>query len=121
MAVRVTTRGVRRVRVVGVTGDLMFGESSRIFRDIIRQHLAAGSRWFVIDLGALGNVDSAGLGELVAAYSSVRDKGGDIKLTRLPEHLRDVLQTTRLLTVFDCFDDESSAVAALEELGDLQV
>ena len=80
----------------------------------MRSALNEGHDRLVLDLGHVRYVDSAGLGELVQAFSAVRNRGGDMKLLKVTKRLNDLLIVTRLLTVFDCFDQESEALASFE-------
>jgi anti-sigma B factor antagonist len=110
MATSLKTRKVKDIVVVELVGKLMIGESTLMLRETVRRHLADGNRRFIIDLGGVSYIDSAGLGELVACYTTIRSGSGDVRLVRLTERMQDLLQVTKLLTVFDCFDGESEAV-----------
>jgi anti-sigma B factor antagonist len=109
------TRKTDDVVVIELFGRLMQGAATLLLRETIRRHLLDGNRKFIIDVGAVSHIDSAGLGEMVAAYTTIRSGEGDVKLTRLTVRVKDLLQMTKLLTVFDCFDDEASAVAAFKD------
>jgi anti-sigma B factor antagonist len=109
------TRKIDDVVVMELFGRLIQGAATLLLRETIRRHLLDGNRKFIIDVGAVSHIDSAGLGEMVAAYTTIRSGEGDVKLTRLTVRVKDLLQMTKLLTVFDCFDDEASAVAAFKD------
>ena len=114
MRMSLKTRKVDDVVVVELHGRLMLGESTMLLRETIRHHLADENTKFILDVGQVSHIDSAGLGEMVAAFTTIRSAGGDVKLVRLTVRMKDLLQMTKLLTVFDCFDDEATAVAALQ-------
>jgi anti-sigma B factor antagonist len=112
---KLKTRTVGNVVIITLSGPLQFGESTLMLRTTIRRHLDDGNLKFVIDVGGVSQIDSAGLGELVATYTTIRDREGDVKLVRLTERIEDLLQVTKLLTVFDCLADEAAALAALDQ------
>ena len=106
-------RTVGHVVVLSIMGDItMNGTGASRVADKVRGVLEEGHNRFVLDLGRVRYVDSAGLGELVHAFSAVRSRGGGMKLLNVGKRLNDLLMVTRLLTVFDCFDQESEAVAS---------
>lgn len=108
-------RTVGDVRVLSVIGDItMKGTGVAQVADAVRGALQAGHHRFVLDLGHVRYVDSAGLGEIVQAWSAVRNRGGAMKLLNVTKRLNDLLVVTRLLTVFDCFDEESAALASFD-------
>jgi len=108
-------RTVGDVVVLSIMGDItMNGTGASRVADKVRGVLEEGHNRFVLDLGRVRYVDSAGLGELVHAFSAVRSRGGGMKLLNVGKRLNDLLVVTRLLTVFDCFDQESEAVASFE-------
>ena len=84
-----------------------------MLKETILSQTKDGPRKIVLNLGEVSYIDSSGLGELVTVYTSVRNKGGDVKLLNLTSKAKDLLQLTKLLTVFDTYTDESTAVAAL--------
>ena len=106
-------RTVDEVVVLSIVGDIaMNGAGASLLADRVRSLLQDGHDRLVLDLGHVRYVDSAGLGELVHAFSAVRNRGGAIKLLNVTRRLTDLLVLTRLLTVFDCFDDEAEALAS---------
>ena len=113
MSLSVNTRKVQGVIVVDMSGRLNGGEPVMRLRDTIQRYSEDGSRKFLLNLGSVSHIDSAGLGALITTYVSVRNKGGDVKLLNLTKTAKDLLQMTKLLTVFDTFDDEAKAVQAL--------
>ena len=114
MSLSVKTRKIDNVVVLDLSGKLTIGEPVMQLRDALRVQVSEGQSKFVINLGDVSYVDSSGLGELVSSYTTVRNKGGDVKLLKLTAKIKDLLQMTKLLTVFDVYDDEAKAVASLK-------
>jgi len=114
MSLNVKARNVDGVIVLDLSGRLTIGEPVLLLRETLRTQVNDGLRQFVLNLGDVSYIDSSGLGELVSAYTTVRNKQGDVKLLNLPAKAKDLLQMTKLLTVFDVYDDESKAVTALK-------
>ena len=114
MSLSLKTRKVDGVTVVDLSGKLTIGEPVLLLRENLRTHTNEGERKFVLNLGDVGYIDSSGLGELVSSYTTVRNKAGDVKLLKLTSKTRDLLQMTKLLTVFDVYDDEAKAIASLK-------
>ena len=114
MSVKLTTRQVGDVTVIDASGRITLGEGSSTFRDAIRDMTAKGNKKLLLNLGDVSYIDSSGLGELVSSYTTVRNKGGDVKLLKLTSKTRDLLQMTKLLTVFDVYDDEGKAITSLK-------
>ena len=108
-------RTVGNVMVLSIVGDItMNGTGGSPVADKVRSALQKGHDRFVLDVGHVRYVDSAGLGELVEALSAVRNRGGALKLLNVTRRLNDLLILTRLLTLFDCFDQEAEALASFE-------
>jgi anti-sigma B factor antagonist len=114
MSLNVKTRKVDNIIVVDMSGRLTIGEPVLLLRETLRVQVNDGARQFVLNLGDVSYIDSSGLGELVSAYTTVRNKQGDVKLLNLTTKAKDLLQMTKLLTVFDVYDDEAKAIAALK-------
>jgi anti-sigma B factor antagonist len=112
MNLKVDTRVVEGVTIMSCHGRVMFGEEATALRDSLKEALTKTSR-LILNLSDVSYIDSGGLGTLVGVYSSARKAGSDIKLTGLGQRLRDVLQITKLATVFQVFDTEKEALAAL--------
>ena len=113
MIFSVNTRKVGGAVIVDISGRLTMGEPALLLRETIRRFIADGNVRFILNLAEVSYVDSGGLGELVATYTTVRNQRGDVKLLKLTARIKDLLQMTKLLTVFDTYDDEQKAVAAL--------
>ena len=114
MSLNVKTRKVDNAVVVDMSGRLTIGEPVLLLRETLRVQVNDGTRQFVLNLGDVSYIDSSGLGELVSSYTTIRNKGGDVKLLKLTSKTRDLLQMTKLLTVFDVYDDEAKAIASLK-------
>ena len=95
------------------TGQIKLGEGSSILRDTVKDLLGKGRKKILLNLGNINYIDSSGIGELVSAFTSVRNQGGELKLLHLTKKVHDLLQITKLYTVFHVLDDETAAVTAL--------
>jgi anti-sigma B factor antagonist len=113
MNLKIDTRQANSVTVVACTGRIVSGEEATALRDGLKRVLTS-SREIVLNLSGVTYIDSSGLGMLVGVYSSARSVGADIKLTGLGQRIRDVLQITKLVTVFEAYDNEQQAVAAFK-------
>jgi anti-sigma B factor antagonist len=112
VSMKIKTRQVDGVTVVDCSGRITLGEGSVQLRDAVRDLLAKGSKQILLNLGDVTYIDSSGIGELVSAFTTVRNQGGDLKLLNLTKKVHDLLQITKLYTVFDVKEDEASAVAS---------
>ena len=112
MALRMTDRVVSGVDVVDIEGRIVLGEESNAFREKVKSLLAAGKKKIVLNLAQVSYIDSAGLGTLVATFHSARSQGATLKLTNLGTKFKEVLQVTKLMTVFDTYDTEAAAIAS---------
>ena len=109
MALKLTTRTQDGVTVILCNGRIVFGEESSQLRDLVKSTLAQ-SKKIVLNLGGVSYIDSGGLGVLVALYTSARGSGGDIKLANLTQRVGDILQITKLSTIFEVYDGEQKAI-----------
>jgi anti-sigma B factor antagonist len=100
------------VSIVDCSGRITLGEGSVVLRDIVKDLLGKGQKKILLNLGDVNYIDSSGIGELVSAYTTVRNQGGELKLLNLTKKVHDLLQITKLYTVFDVKDDETAAVKA---------
>ena len=114
MQLRMSTRAVEGVLVVDCSGRLVFGEESASLRDTVKKLLAQSPR-IVMSLREVNYIDSGGLGTLVSLYTSARNAGGAVKLARLSQRVGDLLQVTKLLTIFEVFDDEETAAKSFNK------
>ncbi len=112
MSMKLATREVSGVTIVDLSGKITLGEGGMTLREEVRQLLAKGSKNIVLNLADVNYIDSSGLGELVSAYTAVKNADGELKLLNLTSKVRDLLVITKLVTVFDVKDDEASAVAS---------
>src|ERR1700688_1454486 len=108
MQLRMSTRTVNGVLVVDCSGRVVFGEESATLRDTVKKLLAQNPN-IVLSLREVNFIDSGGLGTLVSLYTTARNAGGAVKLARLSQRVGDLLQVTKLLTIFEVFDDEEEA------------
>jgi anti-sigma B factor antagonist len=104
------TRQVDGVTIVDLSGRITLGEGSVVLRDTVRDLIGKGNKKILLNLGDVNYIDSSGIGELVSAFTTVRNQGGELKLLNLTKKVHDLLQITKLYTVFDVKDDETSAV-----------
>jgi anti-sigma B factor antagonist len=100
------------VRIVELSGKITIGSGDVKIRELIDESLAAGKKNLVLDLAGVTTIDSSGIGEMVACYTTVTKKGGHLKLLRLSPKINDILQVTQLITVFEVFDNEAEAVSS---------
>ncbi len=114
MALAIASREVDGVTVVELGGRITLGEGSVQMRDALRDLIAKGQRRILLDLGEVSYIDSSGLGELVSAYTSAKNQSATLKLLKLTKKVHDLLQLTKLYTVFEIFDDEASAIASFK-------
>ena len=110
MTMKSSTRQVDGVTIVDLSGRITLGEGSTMLRDIVRDLIAKGNKKILLNLGDVTYIDSSGIGELVSAFTTVRNGGGELKLLNLTKKVHDLLQITKLYTVFDIKDDETQAV-----------
>jgi len=110
VALRMTDREVNGVNVIDLEGRIVLGEESNSFREKVKSLLAAGRKNIVLNLANVSYIDSAGLGTLVATFHSARSQGATLKLANLGQKFKEVLQVTKLITVFDTYDNEAAAV-----------
>jgi len=112
--VTITTREVGHVTIVDINGRITLGEETGKLRDTVRQLIAADKKKIVLNLAKVDYIDSSGVGELVSGYTAVKNAGGELKLLSLTKKVQDVVNVTKLYTVFDIKDDEFSAVKSFD-------
>jgi len=115
VSMKATIRQVDSVTVVDVSGRITLGEGCAQLRELIRDQLTKGNKKILINLADVSYIDSSGIGELVSAYTAVTNQGGQLKLLKLTKKVHDLLQITKLYTVFDVHDDEAEAVGSFEK------
>jgi anti-sigma B factor antagonist len=106
----ISERIVGDVAVIDIKGRVTFGEGAELVRDKINSLLHQGYKKLLLNLSGVDYLDSAGLGEIVGTFATVRRQGGTLKLLGLTSRIRDLLSITKLLTVFETFDKEGEAV-----------
>ena len=109
---RISKREIGDITIVDISGRIVLGEESATLRGLVGDLLSKGHKKMLFDLGDVEYIDSSGLGFLVSAFTSVRKQGGTMKLLKLTNKVQDVMQITKLYTIFDVFDDETAAVAS---------
>ncbi len=114
MQLRMSTRQVDGVMVVDCSGRVVFGEESASLRDTVKKLLAQSPK-VVLNMREVNYIDSGGLGTLVSLFTTARNAGGAVKLARLSQRVGDLLQLTKLLTIFEVFDDEEVAAQSFRK------
>ena len=115
MSMKASTRQVDGITIVDLSGRITLGEGSVVLRDTVKDLLGKGQKKILLNLGDVSYIDSSGIGELVSAFTSVRNQGGELKLLNLTKKVHDLLQITKLYTVFDVKDDEATAITAFSK------
>ena len=114
MTIQASTRAVGDVAIVDLSGQLRLGEGTGKLRDAIQQLVSDGYRKILLNLGGIIHIDSSGIGELMMSYTSLRNQGGELKLMNMNKNVRNLLEVTRLFTIFDVHDDQASALQAFQ-------
>jgi anti-sigma B factor antagonist len=109
---KASTRQVGGITIVDLSGRITLGEGSVVLRDTIRDLVSKEKTKILLNLADVTYIDSSGIGELVSAFTTVRNQNGELKLLKLTKKVHDLLQITKLYTVFDIKDDEALAVQA---------
>jgi len=115
VALKMTNREVDGVAVVALDGRIVLGEESNALREKVKALIAEGKKKIVLNMDNITFIDSAGLGTLVAAHHSVKSQGASLRLCHLGSKFQEVLQITKLLTVFDVYNSEAEAVASFSK------
>jgi len=113
-ALYATTREVGAITLVDLSGRISLGEGSALLRKTIRDLLDGGRKRIILNLGDVNYIDSSGIGELVSGFTAVRSREGELKLLNLTKKVHDLLQITKLFTVFDVYSDEPTAVRSFQ-------
>ncbi|HVP50394.1 MAG TPA: STAS domain-containing protein [Candidatus Bathyarchaeia archaeon] len=114
MSIQVSTRAVGEVAIVDISGQLRLGEGTGKLRDAVQQLVNDGYLKIILNLSGVIHIDSSGIGELMLNYTTLRNRGGELKLMNLHKNVRNLLQVTRLYTVFDVHDDQAAALSAFQ-------
>ena len=112
MALNAKVRRIGDVAIVDLSGKITLGENTGILRDELRSLLAQGTKNIILNMGEVSYVDSAGLGELVGAYTTATNQGGAVKLLNLQGKMKDLMQITKLHTIFPAYDNEKAALGS---------
>ena len=115
MSMKATIRQVDSVTVVDVSGRITLGEGCTQLRELIRDQLSKGNKNILLNLADVTYIDSSGIGELVSGFTGVSRQGGSLKLLNLTKKVHDLLQITKLYTVFDIHDDEARAISSFQK------
>jgi len=115
VSMKATTRQVDSVTVIDLSGRITLGEGCAQLRELIRDLLAKGHKNMLLNVADVNYIDSSGIGELVSGFTAVSNHGGQLKLLNLTKKVHDLLQITKLLTVFDVHDDEAKAISSFQK------
>ena len=112
MSLKATSREIGGVTVIDLDGRITLGDGSALLRDLIREKVNSGHKMLLLNLAGVNYIDSTGLGELVSGYRLVKAQGGELKLMNLNKRVSDLLQITKLHSIFDIHTDEVKALAS---------
>ena len=115
MALKIASREVAGVSILDLSGRITLGEGSVQLREAIRGLIGKGTKIILLNLGDVNYIDSSGLGELVSAFTTAKNQHSEVKLLNLTKKVHDLLQLTKLVTVFDIYNDEASAIASFKK------
>jgi len=115
MQLKIDSHTAQDITILGCSGRIVFGVETTTLREQVQGLLDAGMKKIVLNLGGISYIDSSGVGTLVALYTHAQKAGGSIKLANLTQKVGDVLQVSKLLTVFDVYDSEEKAIQALRK------
>jgi len=114
VTIKTNIRQVADVSIVDLSGRITLGDGTKSLRESVQGLLGEGKKRILLNLGDVASIDSAGIGELVAALLSVRNRGGELKLLKLTRKVHDAVQITKLYTVFEISDDETAAIKSFK-------
>ena len=109
---KIEIRTIDDVRILDCSGKITLGEGTMSIRNTVRDVLQSGAKKVILNLADISYIDSSGVGELVSSYTTTVNKGGKLKLVKLTNKLRELLTITKLLTVFEIYDDEKDALSS---------
>jgi len=112
VSMKAIVRLVDSVTIMDISGRITLGEGCTQLRELIREQLSKGNKNVLLNLGDVSYIDSSGIGELVSSYTAVSNQGGSLKLLNLTKKVQDLLQITKLYTIFDVHDDEAKAISS---------
>lgn len=111
---KINVRNQGGVTVIAPKGKVTIGVGDVALRNAVAEALEAGARKIVLDLGEVTTLDSSGVGEMVAAYTTVTNREGGLKIANLPRKIQDILQITQLIRVFEVFEEVDEAIASFD-------
>jgi anti-sigma B factor antagonist len=111
---KIETRIIGEIRILDCSGKITLGEGTMAVRNTVRDILKSDGKKIILNLADVNYIDSSGIGELVSTYTTVTNNGGQLKLLNLTKKIRELLAITKLLTVFQVFEDEQSALASFD-------
>ena len=114
MSLKITIRESAEATILDLNGRITLGEGLGDLRDSIREALAGERKHILLNLAEVSYIDSSGLGQLIGSYATVTDRGGQMKLVSLQKKVVDLMQITKLLTVFETYDTEAAALASFK-------
>jgi anti-sigma B factor antagonist len=109
---KIEIRTIEDVQILDCSGKITLGEGTMSIRNTVRDVLQSGAKKVILNLAEISYIDSSGVGELVSSYTTTVNKGGKLKLLKLTNKLRELLTITKLLTVFEIYDDEKEAISS---------
>ena len=112
MSLKITIRETAKAAILDMHGRLTLGEALGDFRDSIREALAGEQKNILLNLAEVSYIDSSGLGQLIGSYATITSRGGQMKLLNLQKKVKDLMQITKLMTVFESYTDEGEALAS---------
>lgn len=107
---KATTRSVEGVEIINLQGKITIGAGDTQLREVITNTISSGTNKILLDMSGVTTIDSSGIGELVGAFTTVANRGGKLKLLHLPAKLNELLHVTQLITVFEVYEDEPTAL-----------
>jgi anti-sigma B factor antagonist len=110
MSLKINVRESGNVVILDLNGRITIGEEAASLRDTIKEHLDSGQKNILLNLAGVSYLDSTGLGQFVGSFATVTSRGGQLKLLNLQKKLQELLQITKLITVFETYTNESAAV-----------
>jgi len=110
VSAKLSSRQVGEVTVIDIEGRLTLGDGSNALRDELRHLIATNRRKILVNLGDVSYIDSSGIGQLVAGFTTVSNQGGKLKLVKANKRIKDLLHMTRIAAIFEMYEDESAAV-----------
>jgi anti-sigma B factor antagonist len=110
MSLKINVREAGNVLVLDLAGRITIGEESAALRDTIKEHLDSGQKNILLNLAEVTYIDSTGLGQFVGSFATVTSRGGQLKLLNLQKKLQELMQITKLITVFETYTNESAAI-----------